>query len=462
MPKVLVIGDLMIDHYIWGSCERISPEAPVQVVLKQSETKRLGGCGNVVSNLIALGADVGVISVLGDDSAGREIIAMLASCKAKAELVLQERGRKSSQKSRIMVSHQQVLRVDNESADEISLDDEIIARLEGILKRYDIVLLSDYGKGVLTNKLTNACIKTSKALNKAVLVDPKGKDYSKYKGATLLTPNRKEASGALGYALASDADISKGLRELKERFELDFGLVTLSEQGIALWDGQNELRDPALAKEVYDVTGAGDSVLATLGYCLARGDNIKTALKYANLAAAVVVGKVGSADANWDEIHALAGFHEGKIKSKEQILTAIKELRKKGKKIVFTNGCFDVLHSGHTSYLKKARALGDVLIVGLNSDESVRRLKGKSRPINDENERASMLEALEAVDFVVIFEGDTPELLIKDIAPDVLAKGADYANKEVVGAKYATKLALIDFKEGKSTSALVEKIKKNC
>ena len=325
MPKVLVIGDLMIDHYIWGSCERISPEAPVQVVLKQSETKRLGGCGNVVSNLIALGADVGVISVLGDDSAGREIIAMLASCKAKAELVLQERGRKSSQKSRIMVSHQQVLRVDNESADEISLDDEIIARLEGILKRYDIVLLSDYGKGVLTNKLTNACIKTSKALNKAVLVDPKGKDYSKYKGASLLTPNRKEASGALGYALASDADISKGVRELKERFELDFGLVTLSEQGIALWDGQNELRDPALAKEVYDVTGAGDSVLATLGYCLARGDNIKTALKYANLAAAVVVGKVGSADASWDEIHALAGFHEGKIKSKEQLLAAIKK-----------------------------------------------------------------------------------------------------------------------------------------
>lgn len=462
MPKVLVIGDLMIDHYIWGSCERISPEAPVQVVLKQSETKRLGGCGNVVSNLIALGAEVGVISVLGDDSAGREIIAMLKERRAKAELVLQERGRKSSQKSRIMVSHQQVLRVDNESASEISLDDEIIARLEGILDCYDIVLLSDYGKGVLTPKLCKACIKATKAKNKAILVDPKGKDYSKYKSATLLTPNRKEAATALGCELKSDEQILAGLKELKDRFELDFGLVTLSEQGIALWDGKNELKDPALAKEVYDVTGAGDSVLATLGYCLARGDDIASAIRYANLAAAVVVGKVGSADASWDEINALAGSHEGKIKSKEQLLEALKELRKKGKKIVFTNGCFDVLHSGHASYLKKARALGDALIVGLNSDESVRRLKGSSRPINDESERVAMLEALEAVDFVVIFGDDTPELLVKDIAPDILAKGADYAGKEVAGAKYAKSLVLIEFKEGKSTTSLVEKIKQNC
>ena len=458
MPKVLVVGDLMIDHYIWGSCERISPEAPVQVVLKNNESMRLGGCGNVVSNLIALGADVGVISVLGDDEAGRDILALLDERGAKCELVLRERGRKSSQKSRIIVSHQQVLRLDTESVQEISLADEIIAKFPDILSGYDIVLLSDYGKGVLSKSLCQQIIKITKNAAKMVLVDPKGKDYSKYSGATLLTPNRKEAGEALGRALKDDESVDWALKELKQRYDLAYGLITLSEHGIGLFDGKDITLYPALAKEVFDVTGAGDSVLATLGYCLADGYNISDALQTANLAAAVVVGKVGSADAAWSEIEALKSTKKGferKIISQNEL----KNIDRKDKKLVFTNGCFDILHIGHISYLQDAKNLGDILVVGLNTDRSVKALKGDSRPINSENERAAMLAALECVDFVVLFDEDTPLDLIKSLRPDILVKGADYAGKDVVGAAYAKKLKLIKFIEGKSTTNIINKIK---
>lgn len=460
MPKILVIGDLMIDHYIWGSCSRISPEAPVQVVLKESESKRLGGCGNVISNLIALGAQVGVISVLGDDDLGRQTKELLKERGAKDELILSQRGRKSSQKSRIMASHQQILRIDSESVCDINLADEIIARLDESIAKYDIVLLSDYGKGVLTSKLCASVIKSAKALNKMVLVDPKGKDYSKYKGATLLTPNRKEASEALNMNISSPEEISKALNELKTRFELDFGLITLSEAGIALKDESGEQVFKALAKEVFDVTGAGDSVLATLGYCLARGDDIQTAIKYANLAAAVVVGKVGSADASWDEIEGLSSGEMGKLLSQSELEKTLKNLRKKGAKIIFTNGCFDILHAGHVSYLQKAKKLGDILIIGLNSDKSVRALKGGSRPVNNESDRAALLCALECVDFVVIFDDETPFELIKIVSPDALVKGADYEGKEVVGSEFAGAVKLIEFVEGKSTTKIIEKIQK--
>ena len=459
MPKILVIGDLMIDHYIWGNCSRISPEAPVQVVLEERESKRLGGCGNVISNLIALGSEVSVISVLGDDNLGREISSLLADIGVKEGLLLKERGRKSSQKTRIMAAHQQVLRLDRESIQDISLASEILAKASSIIAEHDIVLLSDYGKGVLTHELTTGIIKLAKEQNKMVLVDPKGEDYSKYKGASLLTPNRKEASQALNIAINDDESVKIAAKELKSRFDLDFGLITLSEQGIGLFDGNEFSSFPALAKEVFDVTGAGDSVLATLGYCLARGDDIKTAIKYANLAAAVVVGKVGSADASWDEIHALLNENQSKILSLDALEKILAKKRAKGAKIIFTNGCFDILHTGHISYLQKAKALGDILIVGLNSDESVRRLKGNSRPVNCQDDRALMLEALACVDFIVLFSEDTPENLIKNIKPDILVKGADYEGKEVVGAKHAGCVRLIDFIKGKSTSNIIQKIK---
>jgi D-beta-D-heptose 7-phosphate kinase/D-beta-D-heptose 1-phosphate adenosyltransferase len=457
MAKILVVGDLMIDHYIWGSCERISPEAPVQVVNIKNETKRLGGCGNVVSNLIALGADVGVISVVGNDELGVEILELLKSRGAKAELVISETGRKSSQKSRVMVSHQQVLRLDTESVCDICCADEIVSKFKDILAKYDIVLLSDYGKGVLSNYLTKQIIAISKNNNKMVLVDPKGKDYSKYKGATLLTPNKKEASEALGFSIDNDESLELALKTMKINYDLEYSLITLSEDGIGLLDSCVR-KFPALAKEVFDVTGAGDSVLATLGYCLASKMSIHEAIDNANLAAAVVVGKVGSADASWGEIESLKtkkiGF-ERKIVKLDELL----KVDRSGKTLVFTNGCFDIMHLGHISYLQKAKMLGDILVVGLNSDSSVRSLKGNDRPVNTQYDRAAMLCAMEFVDFVVIFDELTPHELIKSIRPDILVKGADYAGKEVVGSEFAKRVELIDFIEGKSTTKIIEKIK---
>lgn len=457
MSRVLVVGDLMIDHYIWGSCDRISPEAPVQVVNIKNETKRLGGCGNVVSNLIALGAEVGVISVVGDDELGGEILKLLKDRGAKAELVIAQKGRKSSQKSRVMVTHQQVLRLDTESTSDIDCDDEIVGKFQGILDGYDIVLLSDYGKGVLSDYLTKHIISITKNSSKMVLVDPKGKDYSKYKGATLLTPNKKEASEALGFVIDSDEKLELALKTMKMNYELEYSLITLSEDGIGLL-AQNMVKFPALAKEVFDVTGAGDSVLATLGYCLASKMSIEDAIDNANLAAAVVVGKVGSADASWGEIESLKskkiGFERKLVKLDELL-----KVDRSGKSLVFTNGCFDILHFGHISYLQKAKLLGDILVVGLNSDSSVRSLKGDSRPVNTEFDRAAMLCAMEFVDFVVIFDDDTPYEMIKAIGPDVLVKGADYEGKVVVGSEFAKRVELIEFVEGKSTTNIIEKIR---
>lgn len=457
MSRVLVVGDLMIDHYIWGSCDRISPEAPVQVVNIKNETKRLGGCGNVVSNLIALGAEVGVISVVGDDELGGEILKLLKDRGAKAELVIAQKGRKSSQKSRVMVTHQQVLRLDTESTSDIDCDDEIVGKFQGILDGYDIVLLSDYGKGVLSDYLTKQIISITKNSSKMVLVDPKGKDYSKYKGATLLTPNKKEASEALGFVIDSDEKLELALKTMKMNYELEYSLITLSEDGIGLL-AQKMVKFPALAKEVFDVTGAGDSVLATLGYCLASKMSIEDAIDNANLAAAVVVGKVGSADASWGEIESLKskkiGFERKLVKLDELL-----KVDRSGKSLVFTNGCFDILHFGHISYLQKAKMLGDILVVGLNSDSSVRGLKGDSRPVNTQFDRAAMLCAMEFVDFVVIFDDDTPYEMIKAIGPDVLVKGADYEGKVVVGSEFAKRVELIEFVEGKSTTNIIEKIR---
>lgn len=458
MSRVLVVGDLMIDHYIWGSCDRISPEAPVQVVNIKNETKRLGGCGNVVSNLIALGAEVGVISVVGDDELGSEILKLLKDRGAKAELVIAQKGRKSSQKSRVMVTHQQVIRLDTESTSDIDCADEIVGKFQGILDGYDIVLLSDYGKGVLSDYLTKHIISITKNSSKMVLVDPKGKDYSKYRGATLLTPNKKEASEALGFVIDSDEKLELALKTMKMNYELEYSLITLSEDGIGLLS-QNMVKFPALAKEVFDVTGAGDSVLATLGYCLASKMSIEDAIDNANLAAAVVVGKVGSADASWGEIESLKskkiGFERKLVKLDELL-----KVDRSGKSLVFTNGCFDILHFGHISYLQKAKLLGDILVVGLNSDSSVRSLKGDSRPVNTQFDRAAMLCAMEFVDFVVIFDDDTPYEMIKAIGPDVLVKGADYEGKVVVGSEFAKRVELIEFIEGKSTTKIIEKIKK--
>lgn len=466
-PNILVIGDLMIDHYLWGSCERISPEAPVQVVDISKETTVLGGAGNVINNLKALGANVSVSSVIGDDENGKELTNMLKAIDVDTKNLLTQAGRNTSKKSRIIAVSQQILRYDKESKNDIlSLSAEAILKvLSGDIKQYDIVVLSDYGKGVLTDELSQGIIKLANANGVKVLVDPKGSDYSKYKGAYLLTPNKKEAILATKINIQDEQTLKEALLKLKNECDLDISLITLSEDGIATYE--NELkRFPTVAKEVFDVTGAGDTVIASIAFALSAGKSIEESAKFANLAAGVVVGKIGSATVTLDEIEEYeASLHkstsDAHIKSFEEIDALVKRYKLTGKKVVFTNGCFDILHVGHVKYLQIAKSFGDVLIVGLNSDESVSRLKGPSRPINSAEDRAYLLAALEAVDFVVPFADNTPYELIKMVEPDVLVKGGDYEGKEVVGTEFAGELKLVDFVDGKSTTKTILKIQGN-
>lgn len=463
-PNILVIGDLMIDHYLWGSCNRISPEAPVQVVEIAKETTVLGGAGNVINNLNALGAKVSVSSVIGDDDNGLELRNMLKAINVDDSNLIVQKSRKTSKKSRIIAVSQQILRYDKESKNEIENESvqKIIDSISTNISSYDALILSDYGKGVLTTELCQGVISLAKKHGVKVLVDPKGNDFSKYKGAYLLTPNKKEAILATNIEIKDDESLKEALLKLKNEVDLDISLITLSEGGIATYETQVK-RFPTVAKEVFDVTGAGDTVIASIAFALSAGKSIEETASFANLAAGVVVGKIGSATVTLAEIEEYeASLHkstsDAHIKSFEDIEQIVKRCKISGKKVVFTNGCFDILHVGHVKYLQEAKSFGDVLIVGLNSDESVSRLKGPSRPVNIAQDRAYILAALEAVDYVVPFEEDTPHNLIKMIEPDTLVKGGDYKGKAVVGTEFAGELKLVDFVNGKSTTKTIQKI----
>lgn len=465
-PHILVIGDLMIDEYLWGSCERISPEAPVQVVDIKKETKVLGGAGNVINNLVSLGAKVSVMSVIGNDEAGHEVKTMLDQIEVKTFLV-EQKGRKTSRKTRLMASHSQVVRYDKESKNNINFDsvNKLYSKLQEKINAYDIILLSDYAKGVLTDDLIQKVITYANKNNTKVLVDPKGEDFSKYSGAYLLTPNKKEAELASNIKIENEDRLKEVLLKQKEDVNVSIPLVTLSENGIAVLVDDKVETKPTVAREVYDVTGAGDTVLASLGFAISLGYDIFKAVEFANLAAGVVVGKIGSATTTMDEIEEYqASLHKSSIelhiKTRKEIKKIANRLREQNKKIVFTNGCFDILHKGHVSYLNTAKSFGDVLILGLNSDDSVKRLKGENRPINSQEDRAFILSALECVDYVVIFDEDTPYELISKVKPDVLVKGADYEGKEVVGSDIAVETKLVTFVDGKSTTKTIEKIQK--
>ena len=464
-PKILVVGDLMIDHYLWGSCERISPEAPVQIVDIAKETTVLGGAGNVINNLKALGAKVSVSSVIGSDDNGVELIEMLKKIGVDTNRVITQDGRKTSKKSRIIATSQQILRYDNESKDDIpsSLVEEIVNSLSDTICDYDTVVLSDYGKGVLTNELCQKIIKLCNKNNIKVLVDPKGSDYSKYSGAYLLTPNKKEAMLATKINIKDKASLKEALLKMKKECNLSISLITLSEDGIAAFEDEMKIF-PTVAKEIFDVTGAGDTVIASIAFAISAKKSIEESCKFANLAAGVVVGKIGSATVTLDEIEEYkATLHkstsDAHIKNFDEIKAVVERYRANGKKVVFTNGCFDILHVGHVKYLQEAKSFGDILIVGLNSDASVSRLKGPARPVNIVEDRAYLLAALEAVDFVVPFEEDTPYALIEMIKPDTLVKGGDYEGKSVVGTEFALELKLVDFVDGKSTTKTIQKIK---
>jgi D-beta-D-heptose 7-phosphate kinase/D-beta-D-heptose 1-phosphate adenosyltransferase len=424
----------------------------------------LGGAGNVINNLNALGAQVDVISVIGGCEISEELKELLADIRVDTQYLVTQKDRITSKKSRIIASQQQVVRYDRESTDEISSESqkEILTTFKSIIADYDAVLLSDYGKGVLTNELTKSLISIANESNKKVLVDPKGLDYSKYKGAYLLTPNKKEASEATQISIRDDESLIQAITKLKTECDLDVSLITLSEQGVAIYD--DKLRThPTVAREVFDVTGAGDTVLASLGFALACEYEIDDAVEFSNLAAGVVVGKIGSATATLNEIIEYESSlnkstSDEHIKILSEITTLSEELKARGKKIIFTNGCFDILHAGHVRYLETAKSYGDILILGLNSDRSVTALKGEGRPINIQLDRAYILAALEAVDYVVVFDEDTPYNLIKAVKPHVLVKGGDYEGKEVIGQDIADELKLVQFVDGKSTTRTIQKI----
>ena len=466
-PNILVIGDLMIDHYLWGSCDRISPEAPVQVVNVKKESSVLGGAGNVINNLVTLGSVVDVISVIGNDSVANELKSLLEKIDVPTSNLVVENNRKTSKKSRLIASQQQVLRYDMESIDDINENShkQIIQTLETNIDKYSSIILSDYGKGVLTTNLTKEIIKIANKNNIKVLVDPKGKDYSKYKGSYTLTPNKKEAMEATNIDIKDESSLIEALKSLKTQCDLEVSLITLSEQGIAIFDDELTIK-PTVAREVYDVTGAGDTVIASIAFALGNNLDIKDAIYFANLAAGVVVGKIGSATTTLDEIYEYEySLHKSNstshIKTFDEIKTLSSKLHSQGKKIVFTNGCFDILHVGHVKYLEVAKSYGDVLILGLNADSSVKKLKGPTRPINTQDDRAYILASLESVDYVVIFEEETPYELIKLIKPHVLVKGGDYEGKEVVGQDIADELKLVQFVDGKSTTNTIKRIQEN-
>lgn len=440
----------MIDNYVWGSVERISPEAPVQILKITKEENKLGGACNVALNLISLGAKAHICGIIGDDVDGNMLVSMLDSANIKRDLLCVKSDFQTIKKSRFIASHQQVLRVDRESPN-ACLDSNILQKIQDNINNFDAIILSDYAKSALSVDFTKSIILLANTYKKPILCDPKGDDYSKYANATLLTPNKKEAQIATNIRIDSKESLLNAIKKLKDDYHLTYALITLSEDGIAIFDSKLT-QIPTLAKEVFDVTGAGDTVIAALAFGLCNNMDIYKSASFANAAAAVVVGKIGSAQATISEILTITDNVE------VDVFDVIYDLKHNNKKIVFTNGCFDILHFGHISYLKKAKSFGDVLIVGLNSNDSIKRLKGDSRPINDEFDRMQVLKELECVDFVIMFDEDTPLNLISKIKPDILVKGADYKDKEIVGSEIVKDVRLVEFIPNKSTSNIIKKI----
>lgn len=465
----LVIGDLMLDRYLIGDVERISPEAPVPVVLLKHENERAGGAANVAANLSQLGIRTTMVGIIGDDVEGRSLLGIMSRLDIDTEVATSSQ-RPTITKTRILGGHQQIMRLDKENHSVFSESEHkmLLDRIsQAIARRPAVVILSDYAKGVLSETVCQAVIAQAKTLNIPVLIDPKGRDYTKYKGATGLTPNKKEISEVCGID-ASDIDmLLQAATKLKDSLSLDFLAVTRGEEGITLLKEQEPLHFPAVAKQVFDVSGAGDTVIATLAAGLTHGLDYSQSFELANIAAGIVVGKVGTVPISRDELLAElisqdSAEQADKICEPEELLARVKQWKKQNMRIVFTNGCFDLLHAGHVTYLEAAKKTGDKLILGLNTDRSVRALKGPTRPVIHESDRARVLAALEAVDAVILFDEDTPLDLIYTLRPDVIVKGSDYSEDEVVGGKevksWGGRVALIDIVPGRSTSNIIKKL----
>jgi D-beta-D-heptose 7-phosphate kinase / D-beta-D-heptose 1-phosphate adenosyltransferase len=462
--RVLVVGDLLLDRYVRGQASRISPEAPVQVVRVDEDEMRLGGAGNVARNLLALGASVRLCAAEGPDSAGEELERQIQALRIGGWRVVEE-GRTTSQKTRILAGGQQVLRVDRETTDPLSPTSEaqFVKRLEEHLDWAEAVFVSDYSKGLVTDRVLAAILPASEG--RPVYVDPRGRDFTRFRGATLLKPNLREAEIAAGLEISDEKSLDQAGLRLLEACAAEALLVTRGGHGMSLFRRGRARHDvPALTRDVFDVTGAGDTVLACAGLGHLCGLGLEGGARLATLAAGVVIQKVGAAIAEISELEAAVGLPRtaGKTLDADEAAAVLRAARRQGNRVVFTNGCFDLLHAGHVDLLRRARALGDLLVVGLNTDRTIRLLKGPLRPLIAQHERAHMLGALDAVDMVVLFDEPTPLQLIEALRPDVLVKGGDYTHDQVVGAElvegWGGRVELVPLTAGKSTSRLIEQI----
>jgi D-beta-D-heptose 7-phosphate kinase/D-beta-D-heptose 1-phosphate adenosyltransferase len=460
--RVVVAGDVMLDRYLFGSTGRISPEAPVPVVHIQETDDRPGGAANVAVNLASLGVTTRLVGVVGEDDAADSLLSILNGHGIDCNFHT-VKDRPTTTKTRVQSRGQQLIRLDQEDTDAM-LSDGIVGVLRESLVGAGVAVLSDYGKGALTN--VAAMIAACREAGVPALVDPKGSDFSKYRGAALITPNQSEFEAVVG-ACSSDEELVMRARELLESLDLGAVLVTRSEKGMLLLERD---REPVFistqAREVFDVTGAGDTVIATLAGAIASGQDLVAAASLANVAAGLVVRKIGVAAVTPGEI-SVALHQRGQggrgLVNLDELEAMVGEARQRGERIIMTNGCFDVLHAGHVSYLEEAKSLGDRLIVAVNDDDSVRRLKGESRPINALQDRLLVLAGLAAVDWVVPFADDTPAALIASVLPDVLVKGGDYRAEEIAGGKDVLsnggEVRILPFRDGLSSSRIIEKLR---
>jgi len=467
--RVLCIGDVMLDHYVFGQVERVSPEAPIPVLWIEREMKSLGGAGNVLRNLRALGAAASFISVVGNDDAGREIGRLVeAQDGAEAHVLVQDQ-RPTTVKTRYIAGNQQLLRADRESA--IPLDpyirEDLLRLARELVADHPVVVVSDYAKGVLTEGVALEVIRAAREAAARVIVDPKGGDPIRYRGADIVKPNRRELAHATGMPVATDSEIIAASRALIDRCGFGAVLASLGAEGSVLVSADGTVHvQRGEVREVFDVSGAGDTVVATVAAALAVGINLIDAARLANTAAGIVVGKVGTAVAYASELVAALNGRDlhatDKVVPRSHALDLVARWRRHGLKIGFTNGCFDLLHPGHVALLGQAKAACDRLVVGLNSDASTRRLKGPRRPIQSQSERAALLASLAAVDLIVVFEEDTPMELIREIRPQVLVKGDDYRLDEVVGAEFVKsgggEVLLAKVVPGYSTTATIARL----
>ncbi|MEE2699328.1 MAG: D-glycero-beta-D-manno-heptose-7-phosphate kinase [Pseudomonadota bacterium] len=467
--RVLVVGDVMVDHFHYGEVNRISPEAPIPVLKVERENTMLGGAGNVVRNLRSLSAKTRFLTITGKDPAGREVTRMIKKQGVKDTPIIDDE-RPTSTKTRFIAGGQQILRADREKTKGLTpnIETKLVNAVAAALKGCQVVVLSDYGKGTLTTKTTKQIIRLAVKEKKIIIVDPKGTDFSRYSGATFLTPNQRELATAVGFGIKTNKDVLRASKKLIKSHNFGAILTTRSSEGMSVVTADGIVAHlDAEAKEVFDVSGAGDTVVATFAAALAAGSNLDRATVLANTAAGIVVGKVGTASVSSKDL--LIALHnrelvdaESKVKKLNPLKDQIDQWRKSGLIIGFTNGCFDLLHPGHIFLLEQASKLCDCLVVGLNSDKSVKALKGEGRPIQSESSRAIVLASLNSVNAVIVFSEHTPLNLIKSIKPDLIFKGSDYSMDSVVGAshvkKYGGKVKLVKLKPGHSTSKTIKKM----